>query len=54
MVKEEDKGRGFMTFHGINEGFHRGFFLDPVNTALPKKPWVERKKSPFEVFFEIL
>jgi hypothetical protein len=53
-VKEEDKGRGFMTVHGRNKGFHHGFFRSRKYRITPKKSWVERKKSPFEIFFEIL
>jgi len=56
MVKEEDKGRGFMTFHGINVFYSSGILLDHSGNAViitGKQGW-NKKKSLFEVFFEIL
>jgi hypothetical protein len=59
MVKEEDKGRGFMTVQGMNVFFSSGILLDHSGNAIiitGKQGW--NKKNPclrfFSKFFNII
>ena len=51
MVKEEDKGRGFMTVYGTIVFFSSGILLDySGNTVISRETRDGTKKSLFEVF----